>query len=585
MTRSTVARFTRFTPFTRLALVLAFLLSAAMPAPTAAAPTDAARLDALVRKYFDGHYAFEPSLATFMGVHTYDRELENTTRARVDKEAASIRATLRELDAIPRAKLDVSGQVDYDLFRNTIQGHLYRLTELRPWETDPGAYGLGWALENLIARDFAPAPERLRSVIARLRLLPRQFVNARANLKNPPRLLAEFAAEDLEGSLSYLDNDVPRAFSTVTDSALWREYEAAKKHAQDEMKKQAAWIRTTLVPKSTGSYVLGEERYRKRLLYEEMIDQPIDSLLAIGSRELARLQARYQDCAQRIAPGAPMDSVKAMMRRDHPTRDGLLDEVRALLGDLRAYCTSSSFIRLPSEAPLSVRATPEYAASRSFASFDGPGPLETKARDSYYNITLPGATWDAARVEEHLQAYSRWTLPSVSIHEVYPGHYVHFLYGPQTPTFARMSMGSGSFGEGWGLYTEEALFDHGYAKGDAKKEFGMLRWALVRSCRLQVGLRVHTRGMSMDEAKQFFVENAGMEPANAEREAFRAAFDPLYIVYTVGALQIRKLRDDVRVKEGTSFDLASFHARILSQGALPVKLLRRLLLNDDGPTL
>jgi len=566
------------------ALVLpALLLSTA--APVAAAPSDAARLDALVRKYMDGHFSFQPSLATFMGVHTYDHELENTTRARIDKEAAFIRSTLRELDAIPRDKLDAGGQVDYDLFRNTIQGHLYQITDLRPWETDPGAYGLGWCLENLIAREFAPAPERLQSVIARLRLLPRQFVNARANLKNPPRLLAEFAADDLEGSLSYLDLDVPRAFATVTDSALWREYDVVKKKAQEEMKKQATWIRTVLVPKSKGSYVLGEERYRKRLLYEEMIDQPIDTLLSIGSRELVRLRARYKDCAERIAPGAPMDTVLAMMRRDHPTREGLLDEVRALLGELRAYCLSSGFIRFPSEAPLSVRATPEYAASRSFASFDGPGPLETKARDSYYNITLPGAGWDADRVEQHLQAYSRWTLPSVSIHEVYPGHYAHFLYGPEAPTFARKCMGSGSFSEGWGLYAEEALFDHGYAKGDPKKEFGMLRWALVRSCRLQVGLRVHTRGMSMDDAKKFFVENAGMEPANAEREAFRAAFDPLYIVYTVGALQIRKLRDDVRVKEGTSFELASFHARILSQGALPVKLLRRLLLSDDGPTL
>ena len=569
--------------FALILLAVALVLSPAMSGR--AATPEAARLDALVHRYMDSRYAFNPSLATFMGVHTHDREMENTTRARVDKEAAMIRATLSELDAIPRDKLDIDGQVDYDLFRNTIQGHLFALTDLRPWENDPGSYGFGFALENLIAREFAPAPERLRCVIARLRLVPRQFANARANLKNPPRLLAEFAADDLEGSISYLDVDVPRALATVTDSTLWREYDVAKRTAQSEMKKQAAWIRKTLVPRSTGSYVLGEERYRKRLQYEEMIDLPIDSLLAIGSRELERLKARYRDCAERIAPGAPIDTVLAMMRRDHPTREGLLDEVRALLGDLRAYCESSGFIRFPSEAPLTVRPTPDYAASRSFASFDGPGSLETKARDSYYNVTLPGADWDAARAEQHLQAYSRWMLPSVSIHEVYPGHYVNFLYASQAPTFARKSMGCGSFGEGWGLYVEEALFDHGYAKGDAKKEFGMLRWALTRSCRLQVGLRVHTRGMTMEEATKFFVENAGMEPANAQREAFRAAFDPTYIVYTVGALQIRKLRDDVRVKEGTSFELASFHARILSQGALPVKLLRQLLLNDDGPTL
>jgi uncharacterized protein (DUF885 family) len=155
----------------------------------------------------------------------------------------------------------------------------------------------------------------------------------------------------------------------------------------------------------------------------------------------------------------------------------------------------------------------------------------------------------------------------------------------EAPTYARKTMGCGSFAEGWGLYSEEALFDHGYARGDAMKEFGMLRWALVRSCRLQVGIRVHTRGMTMDEAAQFFVDHAHMERANAEREAYRAAFDPLYVVYTIGAMQIRKLRDDVRAKEGDKFDLAHFHERILSQGSLPVALLRRILLNDEGPTL
>jgi uncharacterized protein (DUF885 family) len=316
-----------------------------------------------------------------------------------------------------------------------------------------------------------------------------------------------------------------------------------------------------------------------------MIDLPLDSILAIGSRELARLETRYRDAASRIAPGAPLDTVVAMMRRDHPTRDGLLDEVRALLGNLRDYCVSSKFIDIPSGVPLLVRPTPEYAASRSFASFDGPGPLEKKARDSYYNVTMPGAGWDAARVEEHLQGYSRWSLPSVSIHECYPGHFVHSLYMYHAPSLARQTMGCSSFAEGWGLYTEEALFDQGYAKGDAKKEFGMLRWALVRSCRLQAGIRVHTRGMTIDEATQLFMDHAGMEKANAQREAYRAAFDPLYVVYTIGAMQIRKLRDDVRAKEGASFDLAKFHERILSQGSLPVALLRRIMLEDNGPTL
>lgn len=562
---------------------------AAAPAAPAARAADAgadqARFESLVRASVEKGFAFQPSSATYMGVHEHDAELENFSKAAIDRYVASLRATLEALKKIDPDKLSAESRIDYVFFRRTNEGQIFRWTVLRDWEKDPAQYGFAWGLENLIARPFAPPEERLRSVIARLERAPRQYENGRKNLVDPPALFTRFAAEDLEGTIQYLDTDVTRAFAGVKDEALLRRFAAAKRTAEDATRAYVTWLREDLLPRSQGTYVLGEENYRKRLHYEEMIDEPVDTLLAIGSREMARLDARFHAAAERIAPGAPLDSVLAMMRRDHPTREGLLDEVRALLGSLRDYCATSGFIDLPPGAPLQVRPTPEYEASRSFASFDGPGPLETKARDAYYNVTLPGADWDSTHVEQHLEGYSRWTLPSVSIHECYPGHYVHFLYGPKAPTFARKTMFAGSFAEGWGLYVEQALFDHGYAKDDPKKELGMLRWALVRSCRLQVGLRLHTRGMTMDEATQYFVDHAYMERPNAEREAYRAAFDPTYIVYTIGALQIRKLRDDLAKKEGASFDLAKFHDRILSEGALPVVLLRKMLLNDDGPSL
>jgi uncharacterized protein (DUF885 family) len=240
---------------------------------------------------------------------------------------------------------------------------------------------------------------------------------------------------------------------------------------------------------------------------------------------------------------------------------------------------------VPSEVRCLVRPTPEYAADRSFASLDAPGPFETKAGEAYFNVTLPARSWPPERVEEHMRGYSRWSVPSVCIHESYPGHYVNFLYAKYAPTFVRKSLGCGSFAEGWALYTEEGMLDQGFRKDDPRIEFGVMRWALVRACRYQVGLRVHTRGMTMDQAIQYFVDHAGMERANAEREAYRAAFDPTYIIYTAGALQIRKLRDDLARQEGAAFNLAKFHATILSQGALPVALLRRMLLPEPGPSL
>jgi len=543
------------------------------------------RFEALAQRYMDGYYAFRPGWATTMGYHNYDAQLEGLSHRSIEAEAARIRAALAVLMKMDPRRLSEANRIDYDLFRHQAQGHLFDLIEIRRWENDPSAYNYGEAILPLIARSFAPPEARLRLVTARLRQVPRLLQNARANLKNPPRLYAEFAAEDFDGLVEFLDKEVPLAFTAVKDSALLASYDAAKRRAEEATRSYAEWIRKDLVPRSNGSYVLGTERYRKKLLYDEMIDTPLDTLLAIGSRELARLEARYEEAAKAIDPSLSVGELVAAMRRDHPSADSLIPYAEGLLEELRSYCARSKFIDIPSENRCRVRPTPEFEASRSFASLDAPGAFETKATEAFYNITLPGASWDSARVEQHLQGYSRWTLPSVSAHEAYPGHFVHFLWSKQAPTYVRKGMGCGSFAEGWGLYCEEAVFDHGYRDHDPKTTFGMLRWALVRSCRLQVGIRVHTKGMTMDEAVQYFVDHARMEHANAEREAYRAAFDPTYIVYTVGALQIRKLRADVERSQGAAFDLARFHASMLSQGSLPVALLRRILLHDSGPTL
>lgn len=543
------------------------------------------RFAALASDYARGFYAFEPSWATTSGLHRYDSLLGDRSRAAIDAEIARTRRTLAEVKRIDARRLSDSTGIDYDLFGRQVEGHLFDLTEIRRWENDPSIYNYGDGIFALIARNFAPPEERLRSVIARLKQVPRLLESGKQNVKNPPAMFAQFAAEDFEGSIEFLEREVPAAFAAVKDPALLKAYEEAKSAAEAATRDYIKWLREDLAPRAQGSYVLGPERYRKKLYYDEMVDLPFDTLLEVGERELARLEARYAAAAKRVNPNVSLDELVQSMRRDHPSADSLIPYATSLLEDIRSFCMTSKFIDIPSEVRCTVRPTPSFAAERSFASLDSPGPFEKKASEAYYNITLPNRSWDSARVEQHLQGYSRWTLPSVSIHEAYPGHYVHFLYSKRAPSLVRQMMGSGSFAEGWGLYVEEALIDHGYKKEDPRVEFGMLRWALVRACRFQVGLRVHTRGMTMDDAIALFMQHAHMERANAEREAYRAAFDPTYIVYTLGALQIRKLRDDVARAEGPAFDLARFHARILSQGALPVTLLRRILLGDSGPTL
>ena len=564
----------------RLQSLFALALALALAPACAKKPDTASRakFETLTKSYIEARFAFSPSWATYSGYHAYDDSLENWTPQAIQAEEKRMRAALAELATIDPKNLDEIQRLDYDLFKSGVEGQLFDMTEMRGWERDPGFYNYGFMLEAMVARAYAPAEERLRSLTSRLRQVGRALANARANLKNPPPMFTEFAAGDFEGTISYLKNDVTKVFSDIGDPVLLTEFERAKADAIAETEKHIKWLRGTLLPESKGSYILGEDRYRKKLKYDDMIDLPLDTLLAVGERELKRLETRYRSAAKRISPNKSLDEIVTVMRHDHPITETLLDEARALLEEARTACDTVRFIHIPSEVRCQVRATPEFAASRSFASFDGPGPFETVATDAFYNITVPGKGWPRERVEQHLQAYNRWTLPSVTIHEVYPGHYVHFLYAKNAPTMVRKAFGSGSFAEGWGLYTEEGMLDAGYRRGDPKIEFGIMRWALVRACRLQVGIRMHTRGMTMEDGTKFFMDHAGMERANAERESGRAAFDPTYSVYTLGALQIRKLRDDLARAEGGSFDLPKFHAAILSQGALPVALLRRMLL-------
>ena len=565
------------------ALALAIVLVGCLDA--APFPAEDRRFEQWAQRYIEGLWAYSPSWASTWGRHEYDRRLEDRSPAAVRREVERTRKALADLGRIRRDSLNEANRIDYDLADHAVRGHLFDLTEIRRWENDPSTYGYGEAVFALMARTYAPPEERLRSVIERLRRVPGLYEAARKNLRNPPAVFTGFAAEECEGMISFLENEVPAAFRAVTDSALWREYRTAAARATEATRGYARWLTESLMPRSGGSFVLGEERYRKKLLYDEWVELPVDTLLAIGQRELDRLTARYRSAATRIDAGATLEDLVARMGDDHPPADSLIPYAKGLLEDIRGFSIRSGFCQVPSEVRCLVRPTPEFAAGRSFASLEAPGPFETRAAEAFYNITLPDLSWPAERIEQHLRGFSRWSLPSVSIHEAYPGHYVHFLYAKNAPTFARKSMGSGAFAEGWALYTEEGMLDRGYGGGDPRIEFGVMRWALVRACRFQVGLRVHTRGMSMEQAIQFFVDHAGIERANAEREAYRAAFDPTYIIYTLGALQIRRLRDDVARTEGASFDLARFHAAILSQGSLPVPLLRRVLHRDDGPSL
>ncbi|MBT9588098.1 DUF885 family protein [bacterium] len=252
------------------------------------------RFEQFVRRYVHAGFAFDPPHATNSGMHAFDAKLPDYAPAAVAQEERRIRVALTELEQIDREQLDEMGKIDFDLYRRTIEGDLFELTEERRWETDPGRYNVGWALDPLISQQFAPPEARLRSIVGRLNETPRFLAQAREILNKPPRLFTEFAIDEFPGTISYLEATIPRAFASVKDRGLWSEYEVALKGAKAAVEQHVAWMKETLLPRSDGSFVLGAERYRKKLYYDEMVDTPLDTLLSIGARADVRTPLQNQ---------------------------------------------------------------------------------------------------------------------------------------------------------------------------------------------------------------------------------------------------------------------------------------------------
>jgi hypothetical protein len=273
------------------------------------------------------------------------------------------------------------------------------------------------------------------------------------------------------------------------------------------------------------------------------------------------------------------------LENDHPTADKLLGSFRDVLGGLRDFIESKHIVTIPSQVGPIVEETPPFMRALTSASMDTPGPYEKVAKEAFFNVTLPDPAWPAKDVDEYLQGFNRGTIISTAVHEAYPGHYIQFLWVPSATSKVRKLMGCGSNAEGWAHYTEQMMLDEGYGNGDLKLRLGQLQDALLRDARYVVGIQMHTGKMTMEQAIDFFVQEGHQVRPTAEKEAKRGTSDPTYLVYTLGKLEILKLREDYKTMKGGKYTLQGFHDAFLQQGTPPVKIVRKALLGNDSPVL
>jgi uncharacterized protein (DUF885 family) len=543
-------------------------------------------MSSFVDDYFNALFEWSPSLATSTGFHEYDSKIEDLSAAAINRRIEKLKQLEAGIGQARRGRLTADEEIDAEILDGQIKAELLDLDTLQTWRHNPMNYvGLpGGAIDGLMKRNFAPPSERLRSVISRLKGVPALIDAMKQNVQNPPHEFTDLAFRIARGSVSFFKVTIADWAKDAAggDKALLQEFGMANANAAKSLEDAATYLEKTLLPGSKGAYAIGAENFSKKLLYEEMVDSPLDRILAIGEANLERDHNAFIETARKIDASKPPKDVIQSLSKDHPTEASLIPDAKKTVDGIVQFIKDKKIVTIPSEVRPIITETPPYA----FASMDTPGPYETKATEAFYYVTPPEKDWDPKHKEEHLRAFNPPVMKIITIHEAYPGHYIQFLNAKQFPTKTRKIIFCGTNAEGWAHYSEQMMLEEGFGNGDPKVRLAQLEEALLRDARYVVGIKLHTAGWTVEQGAQFFQEKAFQEPANAYEEARRGAYNPTYLYYTLGKLQIYKLRDDYQKTKGSSYSLQNFHDDFVKQGSIPIKLIRRILLpGDNGPTL
>lgn len=578
-----------------LVVLLAGCSESALSASTNEVSADA-RFARLANEFIDGYLAWRPATGTGLGLHQYGGKVTDFSRASLDRELARLRRFDHELAGFPTSSLTPQPLHDYRVLHAAIANELFSFEDMNAYRRNPMTYAGALDVNIYIKRNFAPMEDRVRSIISIEQAAPEIMAAARENLEDSlPRPYVETAIDIANGSADFLGRELVEALAVVTNKALMTEFTAANKTAIAALREYATWLKQEKLPRANNHFALGREKYQKMIRDGELIPNSPESILEIGLKELHREQAVFAGAAHAIDPDRKPVDVFKEIQNEHPTADSLIPDTRKDLEAIRQFVVDRQIVTVPSDGRVKVEETPQYLRATSFASMDSPGPFETRATEAYYYVTPVEKNWSPKQKEEWLTAFNYYTTDVVSIHEAYPGHFIQFMC-EQASSATRLEkiFGSYAFIEGWAHYCEQMMIDEGFGAGQtnaaapadrvkaAKYRLAQSDEALMRICRLCVSIKMHCEGMSVEEATRFFEENCYYEHKPAHEEAMRGTYDPGYLYYTLGKLQLLKLRSDYQRQEGANFSLEKFHDEVLRHGCPPVHLLREIMLKNPN---
>lgn len=571
----------------------------------AAASTNAAEraqdqaFAAVSARFLDEGLALSPVSATQIGDHRFDSELDDLSAEGRKKSADWTRGMLADLDAIDAAALSRENQVDALILRNTLEGSLWDLETMQGWAWDPQAYsGLaGGAIYSLMAREFAPLPERLKSATARMEKIPTLLAQARENLDpaRVPRTHAETVASQNKGIFTLIDTFITPHADELQGADRER-LDAAIAALRPAVEEHQAWLDDTLVPNAKGEFRIGAERYDQKLRFSLNSSLGREEIRSRAEAELARVRDEMYDVAKIVlkdrdgAPDTPeqpsedqrqaaIEAAMELANEDRPGRDEVVDFAKHTLDVATDFVREHDIVTVPKD-PVKIILMPEFQRGFAVAYCDSPGPLD-KGLDTYYAISPIPEGWDDAQATSFLREYNKRMIHVLSIHEAMPGHYLEGAHSAQHPSTLRAALRSGPFAEGWAVYTERVIADAGYLDNDPLFRLMQLKFYARSVGNAILDQGIHVDNWTKEQAMDLMVRQTFQQQSEAEGKWIRAQLSSTQLAtYFVGAQEHFDMRRAVEEKEGEAFDMKRYHDSVLAQGAPPVRFARQLLLDE-----
>ncbi len=544
-----------------------------------------AAYDRLSDEFFDVYYTYYPVHATRQGLHQYDNSLGHYRRAEINGTLRRMKVIQAQVAAIDPAKMDHPHALDHPVLTTRIKREIFWIEGWRFWENNPLFYKdiIFEGMFNLVSRNFAPAEERLKALIARQNDVPTVLRAARENLANPPVEYTNQAIDQVRGGRSFFQS-LPDAFKEVVNQALLDELEQTNAVVIAEMEQYLVFLQEDLRPRSRGSFAVGEAGIQAIIDAEEMIDVPVAQILERCYHDLARTEAEIAALQQQIDPSATVETLVQRMRADHPAPEDLDQAIRDELARVRACLSDYDLMSVPPEMPhVIVTPMPDYASGGGMMLT--PGPFETVATESYLALQIPKPDWTQARIDGLWSDFNTYALALLMMHECYPGHHFQFYLEKRVALRASKDHDSDSNSDGWAEFGKFMVMEQVYA---AKSPFYRLAALLSRRSYIAAaiaGMEIHLQKKTLKEASDFLMEKQGRTRENTYIWVLnRATHYPTHLTYYIGSQMVGKLHDDYKAFRGADYSLKEFNDRFLSYGLIPIKVIRKDMLGaaDDG---